>query len=290
MLRFPTSHTFFQFSGYPGYFQDMTHFLMHLQVALPNIPQANHSSAWIESDSPEVQSSHDCDLGLNQLIAGSIQFWRGFAGGGILGFPTEISLQAAGRLVLKSDLDGVETRRMRGTFLGNIRPIDRTGFDAGESLIKYVQCVEPRQIPPIAVKYGLAPKVPEPRVGVTIEHLVEAGEDRWLLVVPKADRKRPLKHQGHVSEWFSGFDVKVGPAKQVPKEMRAAMSDWFDDALRPMQIHQISGGVDDAAWQLAVVNYVADHWSIQERGLNSVHLIARIEREPGFRRYWTSNR
>jgi hypothetical protein len=52
----------------------------------------------------------------------------------------------------------------------------------------------------------------------------------------------------------------------------------------------MSGGEDDAAWQLAVIYYVAEHWDTQARGLDSVHLVAEIEGGPNFRRNWTSNR
>lgn len=76
----------------------------------------------------------------------------------------------------------------------------------------------------------------------------------------------------------------------VSEKMRSAMSDWFGDPQRPMFNHRMDGGEDDATWQLAVVNNVADHWGIQVRGLNSVYLVATMDRDLAFRRYWTSNR
>lgn len=223
MLRFPSSHTFFEFSGYPGYFQEMPTVLKYARQSIPK-NEGNQT--------PLKRDLASSDLPLHE---GEIYFWPGFAGGGILALPAEVSYQTQYQIVSSCDRDGVALRHMYGTSLGNFRPIDRSGYFAGESLLAFVTCVEPRQVPALAVKYGLAPKVPEPRVKVTIEHLTESADDRWLLIVPKADRKRPLRHHDRVSEWFAGFDVKVGPTMQVPTEMRAAISDWFDDGQRPMQ-------------------------------------------------------
>jgi hypothetical protein len=53
---------------------------------------------------------------------------------------------------------------------------------------------------------------------------------------------------------------------------------------------RMSGGEDNAAWQTAVVYYVAEYWDTQIRGLESLHFIANIDGEPCFRRNWTSNK
>ncbi len=291
MLRFPATHRFAQFAGYPGYFTEMDDVLRAARREFPEYRLAGDPAlrVFTESGDDECEIDEAPTESPNRLARDQISFWPGYCGGGLLAVPETVTDQSLYRF-LSDALDDIMFRVVKGTWLGNFRPLDRAGYTAGEDIMHYLFCVEPPQVPALAVRFGLARKVPEPTVGVTIEHLTEAGDDRWLLVVPKATRKRALKFGDRLPEWFRTFGVDAGPAEPVTDELRTLLSEWFDDPQRPMWRHRLEGGIDDAAWQLGVVNYVADHWSIQERGLDSVHLVAQVEREPGFRRYWTSNR
>jgi len=92
-------------------------------------------------------------------------------------------------------------------------------------------------------------------------------------------------------EWFGAFGVTVDASStDVPPALREAMRDWFDAPSRPMFALPMSGGEDDAAWQLAVTYYVAEHWDVQASGLDTVHFVAKIEGRPNLRKFWTSNR
>lgn len=172
--------------------------------------------------------------------------------------------------------------RIRGTVLGN---------EAGEHLNQCVRHAIPDSPPAFAVRLGLAEFVPEMAVKVTAEHAASLGDDRRLLIVPKANRRRPLKLMERLPEWFATFGVSVdADAAQVPEPLRAEIRDWFGDPTRPMFAPPMSGGEPNAAWQLAVVCYVALYWETQARGLDSIHFVASIEGGPNFRKNWTSNR
>lgn len=292
MLRFPSTHYFAQFAGYPSH-------LLDLDGAAEDACQllgrpwrrfdgaSNFNSASNKSGTylPGVDKSD----GIADLVPGVICSWTGFCGGGILAVPNDVPLQTLYQFLCQTDVD-TSLRFVYGTYLENYQPLEPTGLNAGNELKDHVVCVEPAHVPESAVRYGLAAKVPKPTVKVTIEHLAESDNNRWLLVVPTAARKRPLKYSSQLQKWFATFGMTVEESMPVSAAWRIAMSEWFGDAQRPMSVHRIRGGPDDAAWQLAVTNYVADHWSIQERGLDSVHVLACIERAPGLRRYWTSNR
>lgn len=303
MLKFPGTHRFLQFAGYPGYFEDPAEIVRRARHSFPHLecrPQPEdfdlprlriHSG--VEEDegnlpelnaSPEENHPHP-----GGLTPDAIGFWPGFCGGGILALPQQISQRELG-LFLLDEFRDVNQRYVYGMSLGNIRPLEPDGHTSGKFLKEYVVCVEPGHVPALAVRFGLAKQVPESTVKVTIEHLAELGDDCALLVVPRIGRKRPLRHADRLPEWFATFGVTLGPAETVSDDRRKAMSEWFGDPTRPMWLHRVNGGESDSGWMLAVVNYIADHWGIQERGLDSVHLLAAIKREPGFRRHWTSNR
>ena len=293
MLRFPSTHAYFQFAGYPGYFEQMSGVLNYIRRKIPHVLHSDDPCLRVVSGpddfgAPTVEDGGSSGKSIPAL--GRIGFWPGFSGGGLLALPLEIPLREQGRLILDCIPGGVAMRRPYGTWLGNLREIDRTAYTAGDALVQHVTCVEPPEVPALAVRYGLAQKVPRPRVKVTIEHLSQIDDERWLLVVPRGNRESPLKLHERLPEWFAHFGVTLGPPQTVSAEMRAMMKDWFDDVHRAMILHRLQGGSDDAGWLLGVVNYVADNWSIQSQGLDCVHLLGAVEREPGFRRYWTSNR
>jgi hypothetical protein len=57
-----------------------------------------------------------------------------------------------------------------------------------------------------------------------------------------------------------------------------------------MYAFKMRGGEDNAAWQLAITAYVAEHWDVHARGLDTLHFVAAIDGEPNFRQNWTSNK
>ncbi|WP_165074889.1 hypothetical protein [Paludisphaera rhizosphaerae] len=128
-------------------------------------------------------------------------------------------------------------------------------------------------------------------VAVTAEHAGSLGDDRRLLIVPKADRRRPLKLMERLPEWFATFGVSLDAnAAQAPEPLQAEIQDWFGDRTRPMFALPMSGGEPNAAWQLAVACYVGLYWETQAKGLDSIHFVASIDGGPNFRKNWTSNR
>ena len=130
--------------------------------------------------------------------------------------------------------------------------------------------------------------MPDPTVKATAEHADCLSDERLLLVVPKENRKS-LKLMDQLPGWFDAFDVEITtPALEPPKPLREEMHDWFSNPDRTLFAFRMSGGVPNAAWQLAVVYYVAEYWDVHARGLDSVHFVANIEGKPNFRKNWTS--
>jgi hypothetical protein len=207
------------------------------------------------------------------------RFWPGFSGGGILAVPLAIPDRERHRLVLADSTR--HHKPIYGMVLGN---------PSGMELARSLSCALPDRSPAFAVRMGFAGRVPAPTVCATAEHADGLDGKCYLLVVPKASR-RSLKSMEQLPAWFSTFGVTIeAPLAGVPAGLQAAMRDWFDDPERPMFVLPMAGGEANAAWQLAVVYYVAEHWDTQARGLDSVHFVAEIEGRPNFRKNWTSNR
>ena len=164
------------------------------------------------------------------------------------------------------------------------------GNEAGKEISDLLACAQEDRPPSFAVKLGLAEHVPDPSVVTTPEHFEPLGEDRILLVVPRVNCKT-LKQIENLPEWFGTFGVQVDMTPCNVQEMFAdVMTDWFSDPTRTLLGFRISGGEDNAAWQTAVVYYVAEYWDTHVRGLQSLHFISNIEGAPCFRKNWTSNR
>jgi hypothetical protein len=215
----------------------------------------------------------------DQALRGSHRFWPGFSGGGVLAAPLAIPQRERDKLVLVRPARG--HNYLYGMVLGN---------EAGEELRLSVTCATPVHVPAFAVRFGLAERVPEPSVKVTAEHAGCLGGERILLVVPKANRKS-LKLLDQLPRWFDAFGVAIeGPLPEVPAGLREEMGDWFGDPDRPMLAFRMTGGEANAAWQLAIIYYIAEYWDTHARGLDTVHLVADIEGHPNFRRNWTSRR
>lgn len=221
----------------------------------------------------------------NQSFRGEHRFWHGFSGGGLLAVPLDTPGEDPHSRLWGRD--GSPCRPFArqypyGTVLGNA---------AGEVLTRCVQRAIPDSPHALAVRMGEAEHVPLMTVAVTAEHAGSLGDDRRLLIVPKATRRRPLKLMERLPEWFAAFGVSIdADATQVPEPLRAEIQDWFGDPVRPMFALPMSGGEPNAAWQLAVTCYVAQYWETQARGLDSIHFVASIDGGPNFRKNWTSNR
>lgn len=215
----------------------------------------------------------------HETFRGAHRFWRGFAGGGILGFPLSMPLAEASARAWTNVHPAWD--HPYGMVLGNA---------SGRMLAFRVLRAIPDRPPACAVKAGLAEFVPEMTVAVTVEHLDALAERRFLLVVPRA-RRRSLEAMDRLPDWFHAFGISVAPpCSETLPTLRQEMRDWFDDPGRLMHALPMTGGEEDAAWQLAAVCYVAQHWETKARGLNSVHLLANVEGGPNFRKNWTSNK
>lgn len=207
-------------------------------------------------------------------------FWPGIAGGGVLAVPKR----------------GCELNNLIGRLQASCRwfPFDSPygmvlGNEAGKEFDEWILRALPDRPPWWAIWLGLARYIPEMSVGVTAEHLDGLGDRRYLLVVPRAGYRR-LKQIDRLPEWFGHFGVSVGPPEIPSPAFREQVRDWFDDPDRRTFLLPLSGGEPNAAWQLAVVCHVAQHWETQARGLQDVHFVASIEGKPNVRKNWTSNR
>ncbi|TWU14657.1 hypothetical protein CA54_35260 [Symmachiella macrocystis] len=207
-------------------------------------------------------------------------FQPGQFGGGILAQPRDIPERSRNGFARP---DGLDANLMypHGMVLGN---------EAGEKLSNYVNYFLPIQPPAFAIDAGLAKRYRTPTVAFTAEHADCLTDERYLLVLPKVKRKT-LKLLDQLPVWLSYFGIDLDLSSSVvPQELRDEMHDWFDDPDRTMWAFPISGGEPNAAWQLAVIYYIALHWDVNITGLNNIHFIANIEGRPNFRKNWTSNR
>ena len=208
---------------------------------------------------------------------GEHQFWHGFHGGGILAVPNTIPIQSRYRLATLN----CHPKRVYGMVLGN---------EAGMEMADLLACAQEDRPPEFAVKLGLAEQVPDPTVATTPEHLESLDNDRMLLVVPR-QKQKTLKQMEKLPEWFKSFGVQIDSTPcDIPKTLANVMTDCFSDPTRSLFGFRMSGGEDNAAWQTAVVYYIAEYWDTHIRGLQSLHFVANIDGAPCFRRNWTSNR
>lgn len=214
-----------------------------------------------------------------EVFPGTHRFWPGYSGGGVLAVPLEIPDRK--RNSLTSAIAPCPHMTIYGLVLGN---------ETGQELARCLSRAVPERPPAFAVRMGLAERVPHPTVKATAEHVDCLDGMRYLLVVPRANR-RSIKLMDQLPAWFGTFGVTIGaPTAEVPAILRAEMHDWFGDPGRTMFALPMSGGEPNAAWQLAVVYYVAEYWDTRASGLDSMHLVANIEGEPNFRKNWTSNK
>lgn len=141
----------------------------------------------------------------------------------------------------------------------------------------------------MAVKFG-ATRVPDPTVKTTAEHLDVLGNKKILLIVPKANRKS-IKGLHEVGGWFQSFGVET---ENIESDIYDILGDeltsWFSQLDRKLYAFSMSGGEENAAWQTALVYYIAEYWDTRYRGLDSLHFVANIDGKPCFRKNWTSNR
>lgn len=131
---------------------------------------------------------------------GHLRFWPGFSGGGVLGILSELTVKTHEQVALECDGKSAWRSPLFGLSLGN---------QSGHALSDRVLCMNVEVPPPIAVRLGLATRVREPRVIVTVEHIESIVGSRVLLVVPKQKRKT-IRLTERLPEWFKTFGVTVG--------------------------------------------------------------------------------
>ncbi|WP_205679180.1 hypothetical protein, partial [Aquisphaera insulae] len=110
-----------------------------------------------------------------EALPGHFRFSPGFAGGGVLGVPLSTPQRERNKAVLR-DLRW-HHMAIYGLALGN---------EAGQELSRWISCALPESVPSVVAKLGLAEAVPKPKVKVTVEHVNELNDARYLIVVPKA--------------------------------------------------------------------------------------------------------
>lgn len=229
---------------------------------------------------PAYASSYCKAVDAASLRLGSpVKFWPGYGGGGIVSHLSGLSHEQRIR-VTETFIHGMATLLPYGTALGN---------SSAMQLRMCVQVVQVYETPDLAVRLGLGEKLPQPSVKMTIEHVECLRDRRVLLVVPKK-RRKSIGMMEELPTWFSHFGVIASGPFDVSPELRLEMRDWFEDSDRTMYAFDVSGGMEEAAWQFAVLTYIAEYWDVHTRGLDTVHLLADIESKPNFRRHWTSNK
>lgn len=213
------------------------------------------------------------------LLPGRHKFWPGFTQGGILGLPVFPPGHRG-----YAHVQNCAPQQLRSRF-------EMAGFSnpAGEELREYVDLVRPPRYSKLEILMG-AKQNPKVTVAITPEHLDSAGHERFILVVPKEGR-RSVKFADRLPEWLNAFGITATSDLVPPSElMMDEMREWFFNTNRPMCILRIQGGLDNAAWQTAVLIYIASYWNLLDRGLQDVHFVARIQGSPNYRRKWTSNK
>ena len=213
----------------------------------------------------------------------SIRFWPGFAGGGIVAINDSLFQRVEpGKFYFTPDERDIFSRKLiYGLVLGN---------ESGEKIKTKIICAVPPRAPDFAVRLGLAPRIPEPTVCATMEHSDCLGDQRLLMVVPREGR-RSLKMLDEIPTWYAGFGVQANQLEgELNLPFQREIRNWFDNPDRLKFFFSLSGGENDASWQLAVTYYIAEYWDTHIKGLQNVHFVADIETRPNFRQFWTSNR
>ncbi|MFO1022009.1 MAG: hypothetical protein U0903_15150 [Planctomycetales bacterium] len=138
-------------------------------------------------------------------------------------------------------------------------------------------CVEPPQDP-------LA-KTSQTRlldVAVTPEHSATLGDSHHLLIVPRPGTTS-IKKLESLTRWLDKFGLYVLEGPADPSNLREEMQDWFSDPGRKLFTVHITGGLENAAWQVAMISYVARAlWGRQAKELEAVHFLANIQGQPNF--------
>lgn len=213
------------------------------------------------------------------LLPGRFEFWQGFTQGGVLSIPH----------FAKGARGAANAYNCAPPGLGCTFICSGLTDEAGEELREYVHVIAPRQYSAIELAMGF-PRNPRVSVKVTPEHAESAGDERYVLVVAKESR-RSIKFLDRLPEWYAPFGVRVctepGPP---PPHLLEEMQNWFGNPNRNLIAVRIEGGVNTAAWQTAVLSYIGSFWNLNERGLDTLHFITRIEGQPNYRKNWTSNK
>ena len=107
----------------------------------------------------ELQNMSQWDSHWQEAFSGRHRFWHGFSGGGVLSVPLDIPERERIRLATGHVI--CSSNSPYGMVLGN---------KAGHSLSSSVLHAVPDRPPALAIKWGLAERVPDPTVKVTAEH------------------------------------------------------------------------------------------------------------------------
>jgi hypothetical protein len=135
------------------------------------------------------------------------------------------------------------------------------------------------------VSLGLREKPKLYLCAATPEHAETAGESVYWLA--SLDRRKRRPDLGEVPGWAAAFGLTLTEVADLTAALRAETAAWF---LEPSAFDnvwwQVTGGPRLAGWHFAVLVWLALHARSVVKPLRAMHLVARIEGQPRFRRTW----
>jgi hypothetical protein len=139
-------------------------------------------------------------------------------------------------------------------------------------------------------KLGIGKRPRNYNTPLSYEHVDSAGDGVFWVARHKRPRGRSRGLAGlvDVPEWSSAFGVQArrldGPPAGVLEETEA----WFTNPQYESQWFRAESQDTGLGYQFAVLVYIGNHLRhVAGPAMDSMHLMARIEGQPNFRRRWT---
>jgi len=135
------------------------------------------------------------------------------------------------------------------------------------------------------VQVGLRPRPKLYLCGTTPEHAEPAGASVFWLA--SLEKRRRSSNLAEVPGWAQAFGLSVTELAQIPPQLQSETSDWFRPPSEFDNVwFQVTGADDSAGFHFAVLVWVALHARSVVKPLRAMHLVARIEGRPLFRKTW----
>ncbi len=201
----------------------------------------------------------------------TIDYFSSPVGGGIIVPHIDRDEWWLGWPVLSADLTGIRNP-------AGVPPGRDTGFG---SRVRYL---EPHDNSP-EVQLGLKKRPRLFTCKVTPEHADEAGDELYWLVSTKRKNRRS-RALDDIPTWTEPFDVRLKRLDQCPEPLLQKQDDWFlSSDFEPTWYHAITPE-RDVGLHFAVLLYIALLACSVSSGLQSMHLVAQIDRRPRYRHTW----